>query len=70
MLLDIGLPDIDGYAVGQALRASFGARIHLVALTGYGQPTDRIRALEVGFEAHLVKPVLAERLTETIASLL
>jgi signal transduction histidine kinase len=69
VLLDIGLPDIDGYTVGQALRASFGARIHLVALTGYGQPTDRIRALEVGFEAHLVKPVLAERLTETIASL-
>ncbi len=69
VLLDIGLPDIDGYEVGEGLRRAFGARVHLVALTGYGQPTDRARARDVGFEAHLLKPVLAEKLAETIASL-
>ncbi len=69
VLVDIGLPDLDGYEVGRALRASFGARIHLVALTGYGQPMDRERAQKAGFEAHLVKPVDAGEITEILASL-
>ena len=69
VLVDIGLPDLDGYEVGRALRAAFGARIHLVALTGYGQPMDRERALEAGFEAHLVKPVASGEITEILASL-
>ncbi|MCA9652832.1 MAG: response regulator [Myxococcales bacterium] len=58
VLLDIGLPGIDGYEVARRLRASSrGPRRMLVALTGYGQPEDRERALEAGFDHHLVKPV-------------
>ncbi len=57
-LVDIGLPDFDGYQVAQQIRAlPVGPRMFLVALTGYGQPDDRRRALEAGFDSHLVKPV-------------
>jgi signal transduction histidine kinase len=58
VLLDIGLPDIDGYEVARRLRAlPGGAAMTLVALTGYGQAEDRERALASGFQTHLVKPV-------------
>jgi nitrogen-specific signal transduction histidine kinase/CheY-like chemotaxis protein len=58
VLLDIGLPDIDGYEVARRIRAlPGGAAMTLVALTGYGQAEDRERALASGFQAHLVKPV-------------
>ena len=56
-VLDIGLPGLDGYQVAQRVRARLGQRIRLVAMTGYGQPEDRSRALEAGFDRHLVKPV-------------
>ena len=56
-LVDIGLPEVDGYEVARRLRA-LGARCpYLVALTGYGEPDDVKRALEAGFDAHLLKPV-------------
>ncbi len=58
VLLDIGLPDMDGYEVARRLRLSArGAHRTLVALTGYGQQDDRQRARDAGFDAHLVKPV-------------
>ena len=58
VLLDIGLPDIDGYEVARRLRAlPGGAAMTLVAITGYGQAEDRERALASGFQTHLVKPV-------------
>jgi CheY-like chemotaxis protein/two-component sensor histidine kinase len=58
VLLDIGLPDIDGYEVARRLRAlPGGAAMTLVAITGYGQAEDRDRALASGFHTHLVKPV-------------
>jgi len=58
VLLDIGLPDTDGYEVARRLRElPGGGAIRLIALTGYGQAEDRERALTAGFEAHLVKPV-------------
>src|SRR5471032_2499454 len=58
VLLDIGLPDTDGYEVARRLHGLPGcAAIRLVALTGYGQAQDRERALAAGFEAHLLKPV-------------
>jgi signal transduction histidine kinase len=58
VLLDIGLPDIDGYEVARRLRAlPGGAAITLIAITGYGQAEDRERALASGFQTHLVKPV-------------
>jgi len=60
ILLDIGLPGMDGYEVARRLREE-GSVSRLVALTGYGQDEDRRRSLEAGFNHHLVKPVdLAE----------
>ncbi len=56
-LIDIGLPVLDGYEVARQLRRALGHSITLIAHTGYGQPEDRRRAFEAGFEAHLVKPV-------------
>jgi signal transduction histidine kinase/ActR/RegA family two-component response regulator len=57
-LVDIGLPGMDGYEVARRARAAGGPhRPYLVALTGYGSPQDRERALAAGFDAHLVKPV-------------
>lgn len=56
-LLDIGLPVMDGYELAGKLRERCGRTIRLVALTGYGQPADRLRAETSGFDAHLVKPV-------------
>ncbi len=66
-LIDIGLPGLDGFEVAQRLRASLGNSIVLIALTGYGQPDDRRRALEVGFNAHLVKPVELDALQKLLA---
>ena len=65
-LVDIGLPDMEGYDVARRLRESMGDRVLLVALTGYAQPRDRDRSAAAGFDAHLVKPVTAARLTEVI----
>ena len=63
ILLDIGLPGINGYEVAERLRDQFGsARPVLVALTGYGQAEDLARSQSVGFDDHLVKPVNLERL--------
>jgi CheY-like chemotaxis protein len=56
-LVDIELPGFDGLEMARRVRHAVGASIHLVALTGYGQPDDRRLALEAGFDAHLVKPV-------------
>jgi signal transduction histidine kinase/DNA-binding response OmpR family regulator len=58
VLCDLGLPTMSGYEVARAVRADATLRdVHLVALTGYGQPEDRRRSAEAGFDAHLVKPV-------------
>jgi CheY-like chemotaxis protein len=57
VLLDIGLPRMDGYEVARQLREREGmGKALLVALTGYGQDEDRRRSLEAGFDAHLTKP--------------
>jgi CheY-like chemotaxis protein len=56
VLLDIGLPHMDGYEVARRIRAS-GASARIIALTGYGQLEDRQRSAAAGFAAHLVKPV-------------
>ena len=57
-LIDVGLPRLDGYAVAQLARQRDDTRdLFLVALTGYGQAEDRRRALDAGFDRHLVKPV-------------
>jgi PAS domain S-box-containing protein len=68
-LLDIGMPQLDGYEVAQALRQEpWGARITLIALTGWGQEDDRQRAIAAGFDRHLTKPVDPDALVSLIAS--
>jgi len=57
-LIDIGLPGLDGNEVARRIRSVLGAdEISLIAMTGYGQPEDRRRALQAGFDCYLVKPV-------------
>ncbi|HEX8825520.1 MAG TPA: response regulator [Archangium sp.] len=69
-LVDIGLPELDGYKVAELVRASAGgADTRLVALTGYGHADDRKRALEAGFDAHLVKPVSSDDLSQVLKKL-
>jgi CheY-like chemotaxis protein len=58
VLIDIGLPDEDGYSVARRIREALGTNgAYLVAMTGYASPEDRRRALENGFDAHLGKPI-------------
>jgi len=67
-LVDIGLPVMDGFEVARALRESpQTAGVALVAVTGYGQESDRVRTREAGFEEHLVKPIDIKQLTDWLA---
>jgi PAS domain S-box-containing protein len=68
-ILDIGLPGMDGYALARRLRAQAGfAGSTLVALTGYGQASDRDCAMDAGFDHHFVKPVTIDRLIGILAA--
>jgi CheY-like chemotaxis protein len=61
--MDIGLPGMDGYEVARRLRQQPGLKdTVLVAVTGYGQESDRQRSQEAGFDHHLVKPVNMQEL--------
>ena len=66
-LIDIGLPGIDGYQVAASLRASQLRDIYLIAITGYGRPEDRARALESGFDHYIVKPLRIDDLERVLA---
>jgi DNA-binding response OmpR family regulator len=55
-IVDIGLPKVNGYEVARRLRDAFGLQICLIALTAYGRPEDRGRALEAGFDFFMTKP--------------
>jgi len=67
VLLDIGLPRLDGYAVARELRTlDETSSACLIALTGYGQPADRGRAMEAGFDHHLTKPADPDELLRVI----
>ncbi|HXT99669.1 MAG TPA: response regulator, partial [Polyangia bacterium] len=69
-VLDIGLPVMDGYALGRELRTRMGnATPILIALTGYGQEQDQRRSAEAGFASHLVKPVDARQLVHIVDAL-
>jgi signal transduction histidine kinase/CheY-like chemotaxis protein len=71
-LIDIGLPGHDGYAVAREIRAEgsdWSRRVRLVALTGYGQASDRARALTAGFDLHLLKPVDPNELKSVLAGM-
>ncbi len=67
VIVDLGLPGIDGYEVARRIRATgAGRRMRLITLSGYGQPEDRRRSQEAGFDVHLVKPVDDGTLAEAI----
>ena len=70
LLVDLGLPGLDGYEVARAVRASPGGKSAvLIAVTGYGQAEDRRRSTEAGFDAHLVKPVSQSLLSVLITGI-
>ena len=61
VIVDIGMPNLDGYEVAKTIRATpWGRNILLVAVTGWGKEEDRRRAFEMGFDHHLTKPACAE----------
>jgi CheY-like chemotaxis protein len=69
VLLDLGLPGIDGYEVARRLRGRpYGAKLTLVALTGWAGKEIRVRAAEAGFDYHLVKPVNLEELERIVTA--
>jgi signal transduction histidine kinase/CheY-like chemotaxis protein len=69
VLLDIGMPGMDGYEVARRVRsAAAGEEVFLVALTGWGQAEDKQRAAQAGFDEHVTKPVDPDRLTTLLAS--
>ncbi|HZN55776.1 MAG TPA: ATP-binding protein [Candidatus Polarisedimenticolaceae bacterium] len=70
VLLDIGLPGMDGYEVARCIRERADLRdVTLIALTGWGQPDDRLRSREAGFDRHLVKPIDTPTLEAILSSL-
>ena len=70
VLCDIGLPGIDGYAVCRALRLEPQLKdAYLIAVTGYGQEEDQLRARVAGFDSHLTKPIDLSDLERILAGL-
>jgi CheY-like chemotaxis protein len=68
VLLDIGLPGMDGYEVCRSIRSlQYGSDIKIIAVTGWGQDSDRQQTRQAGFDAHLVKPVDYNKVLETLA---
>jgi two-component system CheB/CheR fusion protein len=69
-IIDVGLPGIDGFEVARRLRAEpRHSTMTLIAVTGYGQKADKQSTLEAGFDAHLVKPVKYDQLSELLVEL-
>ena len=69
VILDIGLPGLNGYQVARKIRAeTWGRSLLLIALTGWGQEEDKRRATEAGFDHHLTKPIDQQTLEKFLAS--
>ncbi|MFZ1074945.1 MAG: MASE1 domain-containing protein [Minisyncoccia bacterium] len=66
LILDIGLPDIDGYEVAKRLREMSGPALLLIALSGYGQKEDKDKAIKAGFDYHLTKPASVKDIQELL----
>ena len=67
MIIDLGLPDIQGHEVARRVRARIGDDIYLIALTGYGRAEDVREAEAVGFDAHVLKPAISDELAQALA---
>ena len=65
-VLDVGLPELDGYELAKLLRAEHGSHPTLIAATGYGQQKDRLRAAEAGFHCLFVKSVSVRELVQVL----
>jgi len=68
VILDIGMPNLDGYGAAERIRGQpWGRPMKLVAQTGWGQPSDKLRAKQAGFDLHLTKPIDLDRLIAVLA---
>jgi CheY-like chemotaxis protein len=68
VMLDLGMPKLNGFETATRMRLQpWGRNLPLIALTGWGQPKDRQRTVEAGFNEHLVKPVGQQELLDAIA---
>jgi CheY-like chemotaxis protein len=70
MLLDIGMPEMDGYEFVGIVRNELQITIPVIALSGYSSSEDRAKAQQAGFTSHLVKPIAMQELQQTLLSLL
>jgi DNA-binding response OmpR family regulator len=68
VLLDLGLPGLNGFEVAKRLRKTNGAGLHIIAISGYCQSTDRERSRKAGIDQHLAKPVNPESLLKYLAT--
>lgn len=70
ILMDIGMPQLDGYAVAKEIRKqSWGEKIFIVALTGWGQEQDKQHAKEAGFDFHITKPIKMDMLKSVLSKI-
>jgi CheY-like chemotaxis protein len=69
ILLDIGLPKMNGYEAARRIREALGDGVMLIALTGWGQDEDRRRSKEAGFDHHLTKPLQFDALQQLLAEM-
>ncbi len=67
VLLDIGMPRLDGYGAARQIREKLGSGVMLIAMTGWGQDDDRRRSSEAGFDTHMTKPLDYNKLTKSMA---
>ena len=68
VILDIGMPGLDGYETCRRIREEFGSSLMVVALTGWGQERDKDKAMQAGFDLHLTKPADPTLLEELLTT--
>jgi len=68
VVLDLGLPDVNGYEVARALRQRPGKRPFIAVMTGWASPDDRVKSLAAGIDIHVLKPASTDNLEKIIAA--